>query len=435
MSPLRVLIVEDSPPDGELMLRALRAGGFEPLYERVETPEAMREALARQTWDIVLSDYYLPRFDAPAALALLREQGQDLPFIVVSGSVGEDTAVAAMRAGAPQREELEIIRDAGVRAQELIRQLLAFSARQVLQPVVLDLNSLVKNITKMLRPLIGEDIELVTVLAPDLANVRADPGQLEQVLVNLAVNARDAMPAGGRLTIETHNVAVPDSRASQHAQVPPGRYVVLRVTDTGVGMDPETQQRVFDPFYTTKPRGKGSGLGLATAYGIVRQSGGDMTLESAVGAGSTFRIYLPRVAEPVERGAAPAVSVPAAGSETVLLAEDEQLVRVLARKVLEQAGYTVLVAAGGAEALEIARRHDGPIHLLLTDVVMPEMSGRELMHRITQVRPDTRVLYMSGYADEAIAHHGVLDPGTAFMQKPFTPGTLATKVRAVLDGR
>ncbi len=512
MSPLRVLIVEDSPPDGELMLRALRAGGFEPLYERVETPEAMREALARQTWDIVLSDYYLPRFDAPAALALLREQGQDLPFIVVSGSVGEDTAVAAMRAGAtdylmkdrlqrlapavsravedaavrrerrrleqqllqsqrleavgrlaggvahdfnnvltailgstelllldtppgaPQREELEIIRDAGVRAQELIRQLLAFSARQVLQPVVLDLNSLVKNITKLLRRLIGEDIELVTALAPDLGNVRADPGQLEQVLVNLAVNARDAMPAGGRLTIETHSVAVPDSRASQHGPVPPGRYVVLRVTDTGVGMDPETQQRVFDPFFTTKPRGKGSGLGLATVYGIVRQSGGDVTLESAVGAGSTFRIYLPRVAEPVERVAAPAVSVPAAGSETVLLAEDEQLVRVLARKVLEQAGYTVLVAAGGAEALEIARRHDGPIHLLLTDVVMPEMSGRELMHRITQVRPDTRVLYMSGYADEAIAHHGVLDPGTAFMQKPFTPGTLATKVRAVLDG-
>ena len=506
-----MLIVEDSAPDTELILRALRAGGFTPLYERVETAEAMRQALARQPWDVVLSDYTMPHFDAPAALALLQEHAVDVPFIVVSGSVGEDTAVAVMRAGAtdylmkdrlqrlapavgravedaavrherrrleerlllsqkleavgrlaggvahdfnnvltaiigstelllldtppgaPHREELDIIRDAGVRAQELIRQLLAFSARQVLNPVVLDLNRLVKNVNKMLRRLIGEDVKLVTALAPDLGAVRADPGQIEQALVNLALNARDAMPQGGQLTITTQNVDIADG--SPAVSVPPGRCVLLQVTDTGVGMDRETQQRVFDPFFTTKPRGKGSGLGLATVHGIVRQSGGDVTVESAPGAGATFRIYLPCVTAALDAVGAPAaVTAPAAGSETVLLAEDEELVRVLARKVLEQAGYRVLVAAGGAEALALAERHDAPIHLLLTDVVMPEMSGRELMRRLIERRPDVRVLYMSGYADEAIARHGVLDPGTAFMQKPFTPGVLARRVRDVLDG-
>ncbi|HEX4601061.1 MAG TPA: response regulator, partial [Gemmatimonadales bacterium] len=461
MTRLRVLVVEDSSSDAELMLRALRGGGFEPLYERVETPEAMREALARQPWDIVLSDYYLPRFQAPAALDLVRELRPEVPFIVVSGSVGEDTAVAAMKAGAtdyvmkdrlqrlapavagavegatvraerrrlaqqlvqsrkleavgrlaggvahdfnnmltailgavelmlldtpagaPKREELDIIRDAAVRAQTLIRQLLAFSARQVLTPVVLDLNDLVQNVSKMLRRLIGEDIALATALAPDLGPVRADVGQMEQVLVNLAVNARDAMPQGGQLAIATENVDVPSAGATPPGQLAAGRYVLLRVSDTGVGMDQETQERAFDPFFTTKPRGHGSGLGLATVYGIVHQSGGDVTVESAPGAGSTFRVYLPLVTDPLEHAAAPApVAAPAVGSETVLLAEDEQLVRVLARKVLEQAGYRVLVAAGGAEALALAERHTGPIHLLLTDVVMPEMNGRELMRQL-----------------------------------------------------
>ncbi|HEX4628118.1 MAG TPA: response regulator [Gemmatimonadales bacterium] len=514
MTRLRVLVVEDSASDTELMVRALRQGGFDPLYERVETAEAMREALVRQPWDIVLSDYYLPRFEAPAALALLREQRPELPFIVVSGSVGEDTAVAAMRAGATdyvmkdrlqrlapavaravedaavraarrrlesqllqshkleavgrlaggvahdfnnvltailgaaelllldtpaddaKREELDIIRDAAVRAQTLIRQLLAFSARQVLTPVVLDLNDLVTNVSKMLRRLIGEDITFVSTLASDLGRVRADVGQVEQVLVNLAVNARDAMPQGGRLTLATENVDIAGAGATPHGQLSPGRYALLRVSDTGVGMDQETLARAFDPFFTTKPRGQGSGLGLATVYGIVHQSGGDVTVESAPGAGSTFRVYLPVVTDPLERAAAAApVVAPAAGSETVLLAEDEPLVRALARKVLEQAGYRVLVAAGGAEALALAERHTGPIHLLLSDVVMPEMNGRELMRRLIAQRPDVRVLYMSGYADEAIARHGVLDPGTAFMQKPFTPGALTRKVREVLDGQ
>ena len=513
MSVVRVLIVEDSAADAELMLRALRAGGFEPACERVETAEAMREALARQPWDVVLGDYNLPGFDVPAALAVMQQHGQDIPFIVVTGSVGEDAAVAAMKAGAtdyimkdrlqrlapavlravadaavrrerqrleqqlqqsqkleavgrlagglahdfnnvltailgsvelllldtppdaPTREELDIIRDASARAQDLIRQLLAFSARQVLQPRVLDLNRLVGDVNKMLRRLIGEDVELVSALAPDRGAVRADAGQIEQALVNLAINARDAMPSGGRLTIETANAEIPEAAGRPHGEVPPGRYVTLRVTDTGHGMDAETQAHIFEPFFTTKPHGKGTGLGLATVYGIARQSGGHVTVDSAPGKGSTFRIYLPRVDEPLEAaGVPPAVVAPVEGTETVLLAEDEQLVRSLARKVLEQAGYTVLVAAGGPEALQVAALYDGPIHLLLTDVVMPEMSGRELMHRLTLVRPSLRVLYMTGYSDEAVARHGLLDPGTGFMQKPFTPEALARKVREVLDG-
>src|SRR5213592_1044324 len=497
---LRVLIVEDSATDAELMLRAIRQAGFAPVHDRVETAEAMRAALAGQAWDVVLSDYSLPGFDALGALALLRDTAPDVPFIVVSGRVGEDTAVAAMQAGAadyvmkdrlqrlasavtraiegavgrrerrrleeqlahsqrmeavgrlaggiahdfnnvltavlgsielllldeppgrPHREELDIIRDAATRAKDLIRQLLAFSARQVLQPAAVDLNRLVRDVAKMLRRLIGEDIKLETLLAPELGAVRVDAGQMEQVLVNLAVNARDAMPEGGRLTIKTDNV---DAGGSQ---------VLLHVSDSGVGMDEEVQAHMFEPFFTTKPRGKGSGLGLATVYGIVRQSGGHIAVDSAPGRGATFRIYLPRVEAPLDPTDRPTpVTAPAAGSETILLVEDEHLVRLLARKVLERAGYRVLVAAGGAEALDLAERYAGTIHLLLTDVVMPGMNGRELIRRLAPLRPDLRVLYMSGYADEAVAQHGVLDPGTAFLQKPFTPGGLADKVRGVLD--
>ncbi|MGH7418125.1 MAG: ATP-binding protein, partial [Candidatus Rokuibacteriota bacterium] len=330
--------------------------------------------------------------------------------------------------GATTREEIEIIRDAALRAQELIRQLLAFSARQVLQPAIIDLNALVKNLGRMLRRLIGEDLALATELAPDLGAVRVDPGQVEQVLVNLAVNARDAMPDGGRLTIRTANVDVAEA-----GERPSGPYVLVEVADTGIGMDPGTLTRVFEPFFTTKERGKGTGLGLATVYGIVRQSGGRIAVSSTAGAGTTFRIHLPRVDAPVEaaREVVP-VSAPAAGTETILVAEDEQMVRVLMRKVLEQAGYTVLLASGGAEALQLAERHAGPIHLLVTDVVMPGMNGRELARRLVERRPETNVLYISGYADDAVERHGVLDPGTAFMQKPFSPSALARRVRDVL---
>src|SRR5438046_1497274 len=336
--------------------------------------------------------------------------------------------------GRPHREELDIIRDAATRAKDLIRHLLAFSARQVLQPVVIDLNRLVRDVAKMLRRLIGEDIKLETVLAPELGAVRVDAGQIEQVLVNLAVNARDAMPQGGRLTIQTDNVDADGTRGRLTPGVPDGRHVLLQVSDSGIGMDDEIQAHLFEPFFTTKPRGKGTGLGLATVYGIVRQSGGHIAVDSAPGRGATFRISLPRADAPLDPTDRPTpVTAPAAGSETILLVEDEHLVRLLARKVLERAGYRVLVAAGGAEALDLAERYAGPIHLLLTDVVMPGMNGRELIRRLAPLRPDLRVLYMSGYADEAVAQHGVLDPGTAFLQKPFTPGGLADKVRGVLD--
>jgi len=288
----------------------------------------------------------------------------------------------------------------------------------------------VMNLDKMLRSLISENIELKTDLADDLAATRADPGQLEQVLVNLSVNARDAMPDGGRLVIQTENIDVTDG-----GDVPAGPYVLVGVTDTGTGMDATTLARVFEPFFTTKPRGKGTGLGLASVYGIVRQSGGYIAVTSTPGAGTTFRIHLPRVDAPVETARAPrVVSVPAPGTETVLVAEDEQMVRVLIRKVLEQAGYTVLLAGGGAEALQLAERHAGPIQMLVTDVVMPGMSGRELARRLLELRPNTKVLYLSGYADDAVERHGVLDPGTAFMQKPFSPGALASRVREVLGG-
>jgi signal transduction histidine kinase/CheY-like chemotaxis protein len=343
--------------------------------------------------------------------------------------------------GVPVREELDIIRDAATRAQDLIRQLLAFSARQVLRPVVVDLNHLVASVGKMLRRLISEDIRLTTEPARELGAVRADPGQLEQVLLNLAVNARDAMPDGGHLTIRTFNAEVggqpdrlPDDPEPAVDRVPPGRYVVLEFSDTGVGMTAEIQGRIFEPFFTTKPQGKGTGLGLATVYGIVRQSGGHVAVRSAPGAGTTFRLYLPQVDEAIAPATGPTpVTAPAGGSETVLLAEDDQLVRLLTRRILEQAGYDVLVAGGGAEALELARRHEGPIDLLLTDVVMPEMGGRDLTRRLAEVRPGVPVLYMTGYSDDAIARHGVLDPGTALIQKPFTPAALARKVRQVLD--
>jgi two-component system cell cycle sensor histidine kinase/response regulator CckA len=337
----------------------------------------------------------------------------------------------ALGPGHPQRREAEQIARAGRTAASLTRQLLAFSRRQVLQPAVLDLNGVVSNVDKMLRRLIGEHIDLVIKLAPGLPRVRVDAGQLEQVLLNLAVNARDAMRDGGRLTIETTRVDLDDANEYELA---PGPCVMLRVKDTGCGMSAAVQARLFEPFFTTKAPGKGTGLGLSTVYGIVKQSGGAIAVDSATGKGSTFVVVLPAaiaVEEPAAAPAAPAAAV--TRSETVLLVEDEEQVRVLASLALQRAGYTVIEAQRPEEAIDAASRHSGPIHLILTDVVMPGMNGRVMVERLVSRYPETRILFMSGYTDDALAPHGVAPGDVAFLNKPFTPKELAERVREVLD--
>ncbi len=333
------------------------------------------------------------------------------------------------------RGNLEEIRKAAGRAAGLTHQLLAFSRRQVLRPVVLDLNMLVANIHKMLRRVIGEDIELVTVLGTELGRIKADPGQLEQVVMNLVVNARDAMPIGGTLTIETANKELDEEYARTHVPTRPGSYVMLAITDTGVGMNSNTLARIFEPFFTTKEQGKGTGLGLSTVYGIIKQSDGFIWAYSEPERGTSFKVYLPRVegeavvpAETIERP----MELPH-GTETVLLVEDEESVRNLVRTILQEFGYTVLEASHGGEALRVAIRHEGPIHVMLTDVVMPLMSGRQLTDKLAPLRPEMKVIYMSGYMDHTVVHAGILEPGTVFLQKPFTPVVLAQKLREVLD--
>ncbi len=632
---LRVLVVEDRLPDAELALHALRAD-FEVSADVVHTPADFSERLHSKPYDIVLADYRLPNWTGIDALAMLRREGKDIPFILMSGTVGDETAVECIKKGAtdyvlkdrlarlpvavrqaleeralleerkraeealrettqtlqaiikaspvaiialdpsgivkhwnptaerifgwnskevlgrflpfvpeekqaqsraliedvlrgevvagvealqkrkdgsslnvsisaaplrdaegkvigiealvaditerkqleeqlrqsqkmeaigqlaggvahdfnnlltvimgfnalvlehldsdnPSRERLTEVQKAGERAASLTRQLLAFSRRQVLQPQVLDLNAIVANTEKMLQRLIGEDVDLVTHLGPELGQVKADPGQIEQVILNLAVNARDAMPQGGKLTIETASVELDDAYAHSHVGVKRGPYVVLAVSDTGCGMDAETQKHIFEPFFTTKE--KGTGLGLATVYGIVKQSDGHTCVYSEPGRGTTFKVYLPRLEE-VSRAVEPnrVAAEVAHGSETILMVEDEEAVRALVRGVLKANGYTVLEASGPDDVSKILKRHQAPIHLMLTDVVMPQMSGRKLAEHLVSSHPEMKVLYMSGYADRTIAHHGVLEQGMAFLQKPFTPGALVRKVREVLEG-
>jgi PAS domain S-box-containing protein len=345
-----------------------------------------------------------------------------------------DLLLGNLPPGDPGRAVVEEIYKAGERAALLTRQLLAFSRRQVVEPRVIDLNGVVGEAARMLRRLVGEDITLTVVPAADLGRVRADPGQVEQVLLNLVVNARDAMARGGHLTIETADVDLDGRYARSHLEVRPGRYAMLAVSDTGVGMDEATKARIFEPFFTTKGD-KGTGLGLATVYGIVKQAGGSLYVYSEPGRGTTFKVYLPVV----DRGAAADQSEADPerhlhGTGTVLLVEDEPAVRALSRMVLEMYGYTVLEAANGGEALRVGGAHAGPIHLLVTDVVMPGMGGREVAERLRPRLPDMRVLYVSGYTDDAVVRHGVLAAETAFLQKPFTPVTLAAKVREVLGG-
>ncbi len=502
--PLRLLLVEDSQDDAMLLLRTLQQGGYEPDYQRVDNPAAMTTALAGQTWDVVISDYSMPNFSGPEALRLLQKTRLDLPFIIMSGVVGETAAVEAMKAGAHdyilkgdsarlvpaiQREMREsamrrqsrqleaqllhaqkleniarlvggIAHDfnnlltpilgynqlaascvgtaepaisyirqvelAARRGANLTRQLLAFSRRQFIEPQVISLNQLISDIDPMLRRLIGEDIDVVTLSASNLGPVRVDPGQMEQLLMNLVINARDAMPTGGRLTVHTSQVDLGEPR---------GQHVVLTVSDTGTGMSEEVKARLFEPFFTTKESGKGTGLGLATCYGIVRQHGGHMEVTSEQGRGTTFKVFLPRVEEALTPPAAVDSSPIPRGTETVLLAEDDAPVRALTAHVLRESGYTVLEAANGVEALSVAQRDaEVLIHLLLTDLVMPQMGGQELADLLRDVRPSIKVLFTSGHPDIATALRELRGDQLQMLSKPFEPAYLSRKVRAALDG-
>ncbi len=513
-TPLRILMVEDSEADALLLLRELRQADYDLTYTRVETEEQMAEALASETWDIVVSDYVLPTFSAMAALKTFDDSGLDLPFIIVSGVVGEDAAVAAMKARAhdyilkgkltrlvpaierelreaSHRREHKLleeqlllshkmetvgrlaggvahdfnnlltailgyahagtknlrpdsniysyfdgIQQAAQRAANLTSQLLTFSRRQVIEPKVVDLNDLIIEAAKMLRSVIGEDVELVTLLSPDLRPVKVDPEKMEQVLMNLTVNARDAMPDGGKLTIETCNTHLDADESFHHSgQISAGEYVMVTVRDDGFGMDADIKEHIFEPFYSTKETGKGTGLGLATCYGIVKQTGGYIDVESSPEGGSVFKIYLPQTQEDdLPRTAGERMDDPELHGETILLVEDEPLVRAMVARVLEDEGLTVLEAANGEEALRLAeKRSAGSIDLLLTDVVMPRMGGIELAEKFKINHPGTRVLLTSGYTDGAVIQHGALDPDTPFMQKPFLPIDLLHKVREVLE--
>ena len=525
-NPLRVLLVEDSPTDAKLVVQALHKLGRAIEYERVETAEAMRAALEKGTWDLVLSDWSMPKFSAPAALELLKGTDLDLPFIIVSGTIGEDTAVEAMRTGAhdyvlkdqlgrltpaierelrecmervarrnaenalrhsehalrqseeqlrqaqkmeavgrlaggvahdfnnvlsvilgygemilddlkspaPLRADIEEICKAAQRAAGLTRQLLMFSRQQVFEPKVVDLSEVLANMEKMLQRILGEDVELVVVPPQSSDRVKVDPSNIEQVILNLVVNARDAMPTGGKLTIETANVVLDEEYALSHLPAKAGPHVMLAISDTGVGMDRETQARIFEPFFTTKALGKGTGLGLSTVFGIVQQSGGNTWVYSEPGKGTTFKVYLPRVDAEVDvyRPTIPPTTL--RGNETILLVEDEEQVRTIVQSILRRQGYRVVTAQNGVEALLLSEQHPEAIDLLLTDVVMPQMSGPELAKRLLATRPAMKVLCMSGYTDDSIVRHGVLESGVAFLQKPVTPASLARKIREILDG-
>ncbi|HUB07636.1 MAG TPA: response regulator [Myxococcales bacterium] len=504
-------MVEDSERDAALVLRQLRRMNRGIEAHRVEDAGAMKEAIAASSWDIVLSDWTLPHFSGLDALAVLKALAVDIPFIIVSGTVGEETAVTAIQAGAadyvlkgalvrllpaveralqerearrarrrleeqlrqaqkleaigslaggvahdfnnllsiiltysdllmralpsdsPMREDLSEIKKAGERARDLTRQLLMFSRQQVIEPRVLCLNDPLQGIRTMLDRLIGEDIELSIVRSPDLWDVEADPGQIEQVLMNLVVNARDAMPDGGKLTIETANVVLDEDYQAQHPGAGTGPHVMLAVIDTGTGMDAVTRSRIFEPFFTTKGPGKGTGLGLSTVFGIVKQNRGNVWVYSEPGLGTAFKIYLPRTEAAREEKAPVPVAPRVSGNETILVVEDEASLRAAALRVLRELGYRVLEAALPSEAIALCERSTDHIHLLLTDVVMPEMNGRQLADRLRQGRPSLKVLYTSGYTENTIVHHGVPEAGIHFLPKPISPDLLAAKVRSVLD--
>jgi len=508
--PLRVLFIEDSENDAMLQVGLLKQAGYDVVHERVQSEEGLEEALDR-TWDVLISDHSMPQFQGTDALKIVRQRGIDVPFIFVSGTIGEDSAVAALKVGAQdylmksnlgrlvpsvqrelresearhQRKLLETqvhqlqrfeaigrlaggvahdfnnvigaimgwadlgvhaaqadsdlqdkflkIRSQADRASALTRQLLAFARRQMLQPRNTNLNELAKEEISLLRNVIGERIEIQMELAQDLSVVWADPGQIEQVLMNLCLNARDAMPNGGRLLIETRNVTLGDEYKQLHPYAIPGRYVLLRVLDSGFGMDSEALTHIFEPFFTTKEMGRGTGLGLATVYGIVKQHKGFIDVESKVGEGSAFYVYLPIGDGPAHEPERTSVESLRGGSERILIAEDNEDLREAAKEILESLGYKVTVAKDGEEAVRAFEESAEPFDLVLMDVVMPKMNGPEAYLKMASLKPGTRVIFSTGYATEANLIHVQTRQKATVLQKPYGSQYLAQKLRETLD--
>jgi len=510
--PLRALLVEDAEADANLLLHELKRSGYDVSWKRVYTADSMRAALQSDAWDVILSDYSMPSFTAPDALALLRQTNLDVPFIIVSGTVGEETAVASLKAGAcdflvkerltrlvpaierelreaelrrsragaqkaleeqlrqaqkmeaigqlaggvahdfnnmltailgyaellteqigpdqPLGRDVQEIAMAAERAAALTRQLLAFSRKQTVKPVPLSLNAVVEALEPMLRRLITANVTIRTALDPHVRVVLADETQLEQVLMNLVVNARDAMPDGGTLTIETRNETIRKSDLARLPDCEPGDYAVLSVSDTGCGMTREIQGRIFEPFFTTKERGRGTGLGLAAVQGIVRQLGGGISLYSEPGCGSVFTIFLPKTDLLPENACDDPPPMPEAGTEAILLVEDEVGVRSFTRTVLQRYGYRVIEADSAEAALARVRRYDGTVDLLLTDVMLAGMDGGELAQWVWRERPEMRVLFISGYADPDVRQ--ALPAYANLLEKPFTAHSLLSRVRETL---
>jgi two-component system cell cycle sensor histidine kinase/response regulator CckA len=510
-TPLRALIVEDSENDCLLLLSILQRGGYVVDHKRVDTAVGLKSTLD-DPWDIVISDFSMPGFRGTDALAIVRERGLDTPFIFLSGTIGEEMAVSAMKAGAQdyvikgnvarllpaierelreaeaRREKRQVehrlrqlekfealgklaggvahdfnnvigavmgwaeigadrvaagsqegkifrkIGDQARRAAGLTRQLLAYARRQILEPKNIDLNQMVKETTNLLEKVIGEQIEVKMALAEDLRVTRADPAQIEQVLMNLCFNARDAMPAGGQLLIETRNLDLDEKYCSRHADARPGRWVQLSVSDSGTGMDAATLERIYEPFFTTKEVGKGTGLGLATVFGIMKQHNGFIEVYSEVGTGTAFHVHLP-VSEGDAESLRPVDDAPArGGNELILVAEDHDGMRDMAEQILGTLGYKLILARDGEEAVRKFQEHAGAISLLLMDVVMPKMAGTEAYEKICASHPGTPVIFTSGYSEQGSYLSSALHPGATVLQKPYGARSLAKKVRELLDG-